>query len=248
MGVVKEEFHDGVYTISLNRPEKSNAMSLELLTALCRALRGAEEKKAPVVVIRGSGGSFSAGGDLMEVKQSPGRIDSMADALHRGIKLIRKMDAVVIAVIEGLAAGAAVGLAMACDLSVAEKNAVMNMAYRRIGLTPEGGGSFFLPKIMGAKKFNEFFLLSRDIGMDEALELGLVNFVWDKEELEDNLRNVIGELTALPLETIPEFKNLVNHSVYSGLDLHLDRERFHVSQLGGREKFRQRLDERLKRG
>ncbi len=246
MDVVKEEFQDGVYAITLNRPEKRNAMDLELLNAFCHALRNAQERKASVVVIRGSGHSFSAGGDLGEVGRSPGRIDSMADALHRGIKLIRKMDAIVIAVIEGLAAGAGVGLAMACDLSVAERKAVMNVGYRRIGLTPEAGGSFFLPRIVGAKKFNEFYLFSRNIDMKEAEERGLVNFVWDEAELEGNLRNMIAELTALPMETVPQFKHLVNTSIYGGLDLHLDRERFSVSQLGNKEQFRTRLDKRLR--
>ena len=97
------------------------------------------------MVIRGAGNTFTAGGDLLQVKQSPAHIDSMADALHNGIMLIREMDAIVIAVLEGLSAGAGVGLALACDLTVAEKGAVMNMAYRKIGLTPEGGGTYFLP-------------------------------------------------------------------------------------------------------
>ena len=177
--VVMEEFRDGVFTIMLNRPEKRNAMDLEVLTAFCQALRNAQEKKAPVVIVRGSGKTFSAGGDLGEITRSPGRIDSMADALHRGIKLIRKMEAIVIAVVEGLAAGAGVGLALASDLSVAETGAIMNVGYRKIGLTPEGGNSFFLPRMAGVKKFNELYLLSRNVDMKEALDLGLVNYVWD---------------------------------------------------------------------
>lgn len=82
--------------------------------------------------------------------------------------------------------------------------------------------------------------------MKEAEERGLVNFVWDEAELEGNLRNMIAELTALPMETVPQFKHLVNTSIYGGLDLHLDRERFSVSQLGNKEQFRTRLDKRLR--
>ncbi|MDR2018448.1 MAG: enoyl-CoA hydratase/isomerase family protein [Syntrophobacterales bacterium] len=240
---VLEELRNGVYTITFNRPEKRNALTLEVLVSFSQALRNAQEKGAAVVVIRGAGRTFSAGGDIAQVKQSPGRIDSMADALHRAIMLIRKMDAIVIAVVEGLAAGAGVGLALACDLSVAEKKAIMNVGYRRLGLTPEGGNSFFLPRMVGAKKFNELYLFSRNINMDEALDLGLVNYVWDETELEANLDAMVKELMALPLETIPRFKNLVNHSVYGGLELHLDRERFSVSQLGGSDQFKERLNE-----
>ena len=247
MDVVREEFRDGVYTITLSRPEKRNAMTMDLLVAFCQALRNAQERKAAVVVIRGAGGTFTAGGDLAQITQSTAHIDSMADALHTAIKLIRKMDAIVIAVIEGLSAGAGVGLALACDLTVAERGAIMNMAYRKLGLTPEGGGTFFLPRLVGAKKLNEFYLLSRNIDMVKALELGLVNFVWDRADLEEGLNDLICELTALPMETIPQFKNLVNHSVYAGMDQQLDRERFSVSQLGGRAQFRQRLEERRRR-
>jgi 2-(1,2-epoxy-1,2-dihydrophenyl)acetyl-CoA isomerase len=244
MDVVKEEFQNGVYTIMFNRPEKRNALTFELLVAFRQALKNAQENKASVVVIRGSGKTFSAGGDIEQVKQTPAHVDSMADALHRSIMIIRKMDAMVIAVVEGLAAGAGVGLAMACDLTVAERGAIMNVGYRRLGLTPEGGNSFFLPRMAGAKKFNEFYLFSRDIDMKEAQELGLVNFVWDESELEGNLDGMIEELMSLPLETIPRFKNLVNQSIYAGLELHLDRERFSLSQLGGKELFRKRLEER----
>ena len=242
--VVKEEFQSGIYSITFNRPEKRNALTFELLVAFCQALRNAQDKQAAIVVMRGAGKTFSAGGDITEVKQTPAHIDSMADALHRSIMMIRKMDAIVVAVVEGLAAGAGVGLALASDLSVAESHAVMNVGYRRLGLTPEGGNSYFLPRLAGAKKFNEFYLLSRNIYMDEARELGLVNFVWEEAELESNLKGLIEELMSLPMETIPRFKNLVNQSVFPGLELHLDRERFSVSQLGGRKQFRERLDER----
>jgi len=246
MDVVKEEFRDGVYTIVFNRPEKRNALTFEVLVAFNRALKNAEEREAGIVVIRGAGKTFSAGGDIAQVKQSPAHIDSMADALHRSIMMIRKMDAIVIAVVEGLAAGAGVGLALACDLSVAEKGAIMNVGYRRLGLTPEGGNTYFLPRLAGTKKFNEFYLFSRNIDMDEARDLGLVNFVWDEHELEGSLEGMIAELMSLPMETVPRFKNLVNQSVYPGLELHLDRERFSVSQLGGKKQFRERLDEHVR--
>lgn len=247
MDVIKEEFQNGVYTIMFNRPEKKNALTFELLVAFCQALRNAEEQEAAIVVIRGSGKTFSAGGDIAQVKQTPAHIDSMADALHRSIMMIRKMGAIVIAVVEGLAAGAGIGLALASDLSVAEKGAIMNVGYRRLGLTPEGGNTYFFPRLAGTKKFNEFYLLSRNIGMDEARELGLVNFVWEEAELEDNLAGLIEDLMSLPMETVPRFKNLVNQSVYPGLELHLDRERFSVSQLGGKKQFRERLNEHARR-
>jgi 2-(1,2-epoxy-1,2-dihydrophenyl)acetyl-CoA isomerase len=250
MNAVKEEYKDGICTILLNKPEKKNAMDSELLSALFEALQHARDKKSQVVVIRGSGKVFCAGGDLVEFRESEdrsARIDFMADVLHKSIMLIRKMDAIVVAAIEGVAVGAGLGLSLACDLSAASKNAFMNMGYRRIGLTPDGGGSIFLSRIMGPKKFNEFYLLSRNMGMEEARELGIVNFVWDETEFEDKLTGLIADLTALPMETIAAFKDLVNHSVYQGLETHLEKERFYVTELGGKAQFKERLDQFFKK-
>ena len=246
MDAVKEEFKEGVYTILLNRPEKKNAMDSELLPALYQALRNAQEKKSKVVVIRGAGKAFCAGGDIVEFRQcedAGSRIDAMADSLHKSIMLIRKIDAIVVAAVEGVAVGAGLGLALSCDVTAAARGTVMNMGYRRIGLTPDGGGSIFLPRIIGAKKFSELYLFSGNITMDEAKDLGLVNFVWEDAEFDARLEKMTTQLMALPMETIPAFKDLVNHAVYSGLEVHLDKERFYVAEFAGKPQFKERLDQ-----
>jgi 2-(1,2-epoxy-1,2-dihydrophenyl)acetyl-CoA isomerase len=225
-------------------------MSLELLKGLSEALERAEAQGAAVIVIRGAGKTFCAGGDILEFRQSAQidvQIDCMADYLHRSIRKIREINAIVIAVVEGLAFGAGLSLSLACDLTVAEMKATMNMAYRRIGLTPDGGGSFVLSRLVGAKKFNEFYLLSRNIDMREAKELGLVNFVFDDAELETKLGELVRDLKALPFESISRFKELTNLSLFSGLAAHLDQERRYVAELGTRPEFKQKLDAILKR-
>ncbi|MBA4418143.1 MAG: hypothetical protein C0392_09575 [Syntrophus sp. (in: bacteria)] len=250
MDAIREEFNDGVSTIWLNRPEKKNAMDSELLPALYQALLNTQEKKSSVVVIRGSGKAFCAGGDIVEFRESTdtgARIDSMAGSLHKSIMLIRNINAIVIAVLEGVAVGAGVGLSLACDLSIAAPNTIMNMGYRRIGLTPDGGGSFLLSRIIGAKRFNEMYLFSRNITMAEAKELGLVNFVWEEGEIDAKLEKMIRDLKALPMETIAPFKDLVNRSLFSGLEAHLDKERYYVAELGGKPQFKERLDEFFKK-
>ena len=217
MDVLVETFADGVFTIMLNRPEKKNAMSLELLKRLSEALTRAEAQGATVVILRGAGKSFCAGGDILEFRQSgkiDAQIDCMADYLHKSIQKIREINAIVIAVVEGLAFGAGLSLSLACDLTVAESKATMNMAYRRIGLSPDGGGSFFLSRLVGAKKFNELYLLSRNIEMQEARELGLVNFVFNDQELDTKLAELVRDLKALPAESISRFKELVNLSLF----------------------------------
>jgi 2-(1,2-epoxy-1,2-dihydrophenyl)acetyl-CoA isomerase len=250
MSIVLEAYKDDIFTITLNRPEKKNAMDYDLLHGLYVALKNADDRKAPFVVIRGSGKAFCSGGDILafkEAKDAAALIDAEAGILHEGIRLIRNMNAIVIAVMEGVAVGAGVGLALACDLSIATTKTIMNMGYRRIGLTPDGGGSIFLSRLVGAKRFNELYLFSRNITMAEAQELGLVNVVCEEDELETRLAAMIRDLKALPMETIGSFKDLVNHSLFHGLDIHLDKERFYVSQLGGKDLFKQRLEEFFKK-
>ncbi len=246
MAAVEGTMKEKVYTILLNRPEKKNAMDEELLAGLHDRLRDAEKEGAEVVVIRGSGGAFCSGGDILAFKDAEDAaalIDSEAETLHQSIRLIRSIGAMVVAVVEGVAVGAGVGLSLACDITLAVKGAIMNMGYRRIGLTPDGGGSILLPRIIGAKRFNELYLFSRNITMEEAKELGLINFICEAGGVERTLTKIIMDLKALPGETIKHFKELVNHSVYGGLDLHLDKEKRYVAEFAGQPLFKQRLEE-----
>jgi 2-(1,2-epoxy-1,2-dihydrophenyl)acetyl-CoA isomerase len=251
MSLVNEAYSDGVYTLMLNRPEKKNAMSLELLEDLYHSLLRAGEKKASLIVIRGNGKTFCAGGDVVQFMESPqpgAKVDSMADYLNRSIVQIRNTPAIVIAVVEGLAVGAGLSLCLACDLTVAEKKASMSMAYRKIGLTPDGGGSLFLPRLINMKRFNELYFLSRTINMEEAREMGLVNMVVDEGELEEKLAGLITDLKALPMETTQKAKELVNLSLWHGLSTHLDRERLYVSQFADESRFQERLKKLFKKG
>ncbi len=244
MSVILENFSDGVFTITLNRPDKKNPMSLELLKALDSAMVNAEVQGSQIVVIRGAGKAFSSGGDIVEFKDSDTpevQIDIMADYLNRSVRKIRSIKAIVIAVVEGLAVGAGMSLSLACDLTIAVRNAIMNMGYRRIALSPDGGGSIFLSRLIGMKRFNELYFLSRNIDMAEAHELGLVNFVVEEAEVETRLQALIAELRALPSEPVGPAKELINHAVWSGLDLHLDKERANVAELSKRPEFKERI-------
>ncbi|MCX7966457.1 MAG: enoyl-CoA hydratase-related protein [Syntrophorhabdaceae bacterium] len=245
MQEVMDFMEDGVFTIMLNRPDRKNAMNTDLLVGLYKALEKAEKSKAEIVLIRGAKGAFCAGGDLIEFRDSEdagSRIDDMADILHRSIKKIRKMDAIVVSIIEGVAVGAGFGLAMACDLTVATKNSIMNMGYRRIGLTPDGGGSLTIPRLIGAKRFNELYLLSENMDMETARQLGLVNIVCEEKDLDETITSLIKKLKSLPFETIKRFKELVNHACYFDLEAHLDMEKTNVSELAGAPLFKERIE------
>jgi len=248
--VVLESYKDGIYTITLNRPEKKNAMDFDLLKGLYDAMERADSEQPPFIVIRGSGKAFCAGGDLIafkEAQDAEALIDAEAAILNESIKLIRNTSAIVIAVVEGVAVGAGLGLSLACDLSIATKSTIMNMAYRRIGLTPDGGGSIFLPRLIGAKKFNELYLFSSNINMTQAQEFGLVNLVCEDEELEEKLDQMIKNLKALPMETIKYFKDLVNNALFFGLANHLDKERSYVAEFASKPLFKERIENFLRK-
>jgi 2-(1,2-epoxy-1,2-dihydrophenyl)acetyl-CoA isomerase len=250
MSTVIEDLKDGVFTLILNRPDKKNAMSLELLKDLCRSLRSVARTGASIVVIRGAGSTFSSGGDVIEFRDSdePGvKVDAMADFLNRSIMTIRSIPAIAVSVMEGLAVGAGLSLSLACDLSIAARNAVINMGYRRIGLTPDGGASIFLPRLIGMKRFNELYFLSRNVAMEEAEDIGLVNMVVDEGELESRLRDLIDGLKTLPMETTLKAKELVNLSVWQGLGTHLDKERRYVSEFSAEPAFQERLRQLYKK-
>lgn len=250
MAAVKDTLRDGICTITLNRPDRKNAMNTDLLTGLYNSLTKADKEGASIIIIRGSGGAFCAGGDLVEFKESTDtgpRINAMADILHKSLMTIRNTSAIVIAVLEGVAVGAGIGLSLACDLTLAVKTAVINLGYRRIGLTPDGGGSIFLARLVGAKRFNELYLLSRNVTMAEALDLGLVNFLCEENEVEEKLAELVNNVRSLPMETIRNFKDLVNHSLFFGLEQHLDKEKFYVTEFGGNPLFKQRLAEFFKK-
>lgn len=247
---VSESLDGPVFTIFFKRAEKKNALNSSFLEELLRSLLSSEERGAKITVLRGSKDAFSSGGDIKEFYQAPDpslRIDHMAKLLNEVIKKIRYLPSIVIAVVEGIALGAGMSLALACDLVVASEKARFNMGYRRISLTPDGGASLFIPRICGDKRFNALYLFSRDIDAEEAERIGLVNFVFRDEEMEERLNEIISELLLLPFDVIPYFKDLVNSSIFPFLETQLQKERRFVSELAGKEIFRKRIEELLGR-
>jgi enoyl-CoA hydratase/carnithine racemase len=245
MNIILETFKDDVFTITLNRPDKKNALNFALFKALQESLKNAETKRPSIIIIRGSEKIFCSGGDLIDFKNAKDKqelVNAEANLFNESIKIIRNSNSIFIAVLEGVVIGAGAGLAAACDLSIASKKTIMNLGYRRIGLTPDGGGSILISRIVGAKRFNELYLFSKNISMDKAQELGLVNFVVEDEELDIKLQKMIDELKSMPMETIRYFKELVNLSLYSGLEVQLNKERQFVTELAGKKEFNERIE------
>jgi 2-(1,2-epoxy-1,2-dihydrophenyl)acetyl-CoA isomerase len=186
-----EEIKDGVAVLTMNRPDRLNALSRDMLDAMQEALpRLAASPDVGVVVLAGAGRGFCAGGDvkaMAEGQEAEGdTLEERAQALRARMEVSRwlhEMPKPTIAMVRGAAAGAGLSLAMACDLRVASENARFATAFARVGYSGDFGGSYYLTKLVGTAKAREFYYLSDKIEMREAERLGLVNRVVPANDL-----------------------------------------------------------------
>lgn len=215
----------GIVTITLNRPEKLNAFAGHMRRDLAEALEQAGSDRAVrVVVITGAGRAFSAGGDVASMAELMEREDAeefarLLGAARRVVTAIRQMTKPVIAAINGPASGAGCNLALACDLRLAAASATFTQSFVRVGLHPDWGGTYFLPRLVSPCKACELFFLGDAIDAAEALRLGLVNRVVP----DDELAAVTQELAARLRDAPPDPIALAKQAVYMSQGETLER-------------------------
>lgn len=228
---VNYELTDSVAAITLNRPDALNALSLQLTKDLQSAIESAISDSARAVILKGSGRAFCAGGDLREMKtmwQKEGRIEAFLEdpleALHSVILLIRETPIPFIAAVNGVCAGAGTNFALACDLVFASSDASFNEAFVKIGLSPDCGGSFFLPRAIGDKLAAELFMTGDSISAQRAAEIGMINRVFEPDELENEAGKMAAKLAKLPTASIGRIKKMLNASFSNDLRSQLELE------------------------
>src|SRR4029450_13963891 len=149
-----ETLDAGVLTVTINRPERRNALDADTITRLHRRLVGvAEDRRRGAVVLAGAGGAFSAGADLKEAALNPPEGDLIEQAYHPAIRVLRRMPKPVIAAVDGVAAGYGASLALAADIRLVSTRARFSLIFARVGLALDGGASFFLPRLVGLRAF-----------------------------------------------------------------------------------------------
>jgi len=198
---VQVETRGAVALVTLNRPESANTLNLQMgMDLLAAALACARNAEVRAVVLTGAGRNFCFGGDLraMASRDTAGDdyIRELTTYLHAAIAHFTRMDAPVIAAVNGTAAGAGVGLVAMADLAVCARSAKFNLAYTNAGLTPDAGTSFLLPRIVGAKRTMELLLLNRTLTAADALSWGLVNEVVADEEVHPRALAIAAQLAA----------------------------------------------------
>jgi 2-(1,2-epoxy-1,2-dihydrophenyl)acetyl-CoA isomerase len=221
---VLTERDGAVLTITLNRPDKLNALDAAMHAALRDALREAEDAEVRAVVVTGAGRGFCVGQDLSEFGERPDIRDALRGRYHPNVRAIRALEKPVIAAVNGPAAGAGFSLACACDLRIAADSAMFVPAFINIGLVPDAGGAFFLQRLLGTARAFELMSSGRRLSAQEAKEWGLVSEVVPADDLPARAAEVARTYAALPTRGVALTKQLFDYAERSSLDETLERE------------------------
>lgn len=235
-----EQLKDGVALLTMNRPDRLNALSRGMLDALLEALpRLAADPAVGVVVITGAGRGFCSGGDvkaMAEGSEAEGEtLESRAQALRSRMEVSRwlhEMPKPTIAMIRGAAAGAGLSMALACDLRIASDNAKLGTAFARVGYSGDFGGSWFLTKLAGTAKARELYYTAELLDAKRALELGMVNRVVADASLEDETMALAHKIAAGPRIALAYMKRNMNAAESGTLKDSLDLEAWHHTRTG----------------
>lgn len=238
---------DGIAVLTMNRPERRNALSGEMLEALGSTLAACEsDSGVAVVVLTGAGGAFCAGGDVKGMAAREGVADDIDTRIHRQRLSQRatsgrlyQMPKPTIAALPGAAAGAGFALALACDLRIAADSAVMTTAFAKVGFSGDYGGTFFLTRLVGSAKARELYYLSDRVTMSEAEKLGLVNWVVPAAQLEARTMELARRLADGPRVAYRYMKENLNRAVAGELTDCLDLEATHHIHTGLTEDHRE---------
>lgn len=228
------EVKDKIATITLNRPDKLNAFTGPMIDAWARALAEAQaDDDVNVVVVTGSGRAFCAGGDVGRMKEGkPTPLENknqLWENIHRVPRTLEAMDKPVIAMVNGLAVGAGMGMCLMCDVRIASEEARFSTGYVRVGLVPGDGDTYFLPRLVGAAKALELLWTADFVDAQEALRLGIVNRVVPAGDLAQQTRAFAEQIAGGPQVPIRMIKRLVYQSLRLDLRTHLDLVSSHMA-------------------
>ncbi len=228
--VLLDERDGAVAVLTLNRPRSKNALNFALLGALAEGLtRAAQAPDVRAILVTGSGGSFCAGADLKsamaDVAGNLGALDTAIDKYHAIIRAIVGAPKPVIAAVDGPAVGFGCDLALACDLRIVSPEAYFQEKFVKIGLMPDGGGTFWLPRLVGLARAMELMLTGEAVPAARALEIGLVNRVVAGSSAREEALALARSLAKGPPLAFAEMKAAVRASFGGTIDQALDREK-----------------------
>ena len=225
MSEVEVSREGAVLTITLNRPDVLNAINRAVHEGLRDALKEARSDDVRAVVVTGAGRGFCVGQDLTEFREAPSAIaERLRHFYHPNVRAIRELEKPVIAAVNGVAAGAGISLACACDVRIASDSATFVPAFIGIGLIPDSGGSLFVQRLLGTARAFDWMTTNRKLSAPEAAEWGLVTDVVETDRLAGHVAQVASSYASLPTRAIGMTKRLFDHAATATLDQHLELE------------------------
>jgi 2-(1,2-epoxy-1,2-dihydrophenyl)acetyl-CoA isomerase len=228
---IKVEQRAGWRKLALNRPDKLNALTEEMMTALIAALDQARDDAAcRAVLLTGEGRGFCAGQELsqslMPGPSGPPDLGQLAGTYHHQIvRRIRALPVPVVCAVNGVAAGAGAGFALACDIVLAGRSASFIQVFGRIGLTLDSGNSYFLPRLVGDARARALAMLTEPVPAEKAEAWGMIWKTVDDDKLAGEAETLVAHLATQPTEALALTKRALNQSSGNGLDAQLDLER-----------------------
>lgn len=251
MSLVSYQLVDGIAILTMNRPEALNALNGEMIVALETATaRAAADGDARVVILRSSGDHFMAGGDLKwfateiagrDAGDIEARMNDQLARVHATTLNIRHMDKPVIAAVRGAAAGYGMSMMLACDFALAADSAYFTLAYCHIALSPDGGATWALPRLVGLKKATEIALLGERFDAQTAVGLGLINRAVPAASLDEECMAFAARLKKGPARALARTKALLNQSFSSSLETQLAAEQASFARCAAEPDFAEGL-------
>jgi 2-(1,2-epoxy-1,2-dihydrophenyl)acetyl-CoA isomerase len=241
--VLLDQLEAGVLTLTLNRPERLNALNAALTQALLAAIeRAAADGDCRAILITGAGKGFCSGADLTDRVVAPGGArPDLGQSLEKGlnplIRAIRNLPKPVVCAVNGPAAGAGANLALACDIVLAAKSAQFLQAFARVGLIPDAGGTFNLPRLVGDARARALMMLAYPIGAEQAEASGMIYRAVDDEDLMGEARVIAERLAAGATHALGLIKRALAASPGASLDAQLDLERDLQREAGFSDEF-----------
>ncbi len=227
MSSILFEIKDSIGFITLNRPDKLNSFNREMAFAMQHALdECANTDEIRAIFITGNGKGFSAGQDLSEIAdpEGPGIHAILSEHYNPIIARIRSIEKPVVAAVNGVAAGAGANIALCCDIVVATESASFIQAFSKIGLVPDSGGTYFLPRLIGWQKASALAMLGEKISATDAEKMGMIYKVFSDELFTDQAINIVKTLAGMPTRGLAFTKEALNASFTNTLEKQLQLE------------------------
>ncbi len=241
MSTILFEIKNAIAFITLNRPEKYNAFNREMALLMQEKLEESKSKEIRCVYITGAGKAFSAGQDLEEVvdPNGPKVTNILGEHFNPIIRHIRRLEKPVVAAVNGVAAGAGANIALSCDIVVASQSASFLQAFSKIGLIPDSGGTYILPRLIGWQKASALMMLGEKVSADDAERMGMLYKVFPDDVFEHEAVNIALTLAKMPTKGLALTKQILNTSMVNNYDDQLHDEELFQERAGNTYDYRE---------